>query len=761
LFQWVLRKTQLENRELEIMSTNAVASPPIPANHVQLTIDGNSVSVPKGTTIFDAARGLGIPIPTLCHQQNENPVGVCRVCVVDVGARVYAASCIRQAEQGMNVKTNTEPVLGVRSTLVELLMSDHPSPCARQQHSGDCELERLATQAGIAKPRFPSRTTPRGHDDSSLAIQVDHEACILCDRCIRGCDSIRNNWVLARRGKGYQAGIAFDNNLPMGESSCVSCGECMVSCPTGALTNRRVVATHLEGGGAVDPETLLGLPVFKNVSGTFLELNQNAIVERNFRAGDIICREGEFGATAFYILEGTAEVYLASPIAHVKTEGGAQGFLSKLQSLLIPRDEDKRKDESTRAYIPIDASVDLPYQNPIAELGPGELFGEMTCMSYYPRSATVRAKTDCTMLEMLRNVLDIMQRNKSFREQLERTYKKRALDSHLRSVPVLAPLTEDFIDHLREHVELLRFQKGQVICTQGEVADSFYLVRLGFVKVSQHHPGGDMVLAYLARGSYFGEMAFLTGTPRIATCTALDHVEVVRIPGDDFRLMLDRFPEIRAKLEAAAAEHVEQNRQRVMQIADVPVDQFLNQGLMEAQSLLLLDLDRCTRCDQCVRACADAHDGVSRLIREGLRFDKYLVATSCRQCRDPLCMVGCPVGSIRRRNSLEVIIEDWCIGCGQCANNCPYGNINMHPFPVELDDPGYPGRRIASVKVKATSCDLCLDHEEPSCVYACPHDAAHRVNPLEFFGGLLKKQAVSKPNGNNQNKQGRTVTIAH
>lgn len=727
------------------MSPEAVAGQPIPANHVQLTIDGTSVTVPKGTTVFDAARTLGITIPTLCHQQNENPVGVCRVCVVDVGQRVYAASCIRQAEQGMNVKTSTDPVLGVRNTLVELLMSDHPSPCARQQHSGDCELERLAAQAKITKPRFPSRTTPRGHDDSSLAIQVDHEACILCDRCIRGCDSIRNNWVLARRGKGYQAGIAFDNNLPMGESSCVSCGECMVSCPTGALTNRRVVATHLEGGGIVDPATLLALPVFKNVSGTFLELNQNAIVERHFKAGDIICREGEFGATAFYIMQGTAEVYLASPMAHVKTEGGAHGFLSKLKSLLTTRANDERKEESTQAYIPIDASVDLPYQSPIAELGPGELFGEMTCMSYYPRSATVRAKTDCTMFEMLRNVLDIMQRNKTFRDQLERTYKKRALDSHLRSVPVLAPLTSDFVDHLREHVELLRFQPGQVICNQGEVADSFYLVRLGFVKVSQHRPGGDFVLAYLARGSYFGEMAFLTGTPRMATCTALDHVEVVRIPGDDFMLMLDRFPEIRRKLEAESAEHVEQNRQRVMQLADVPVDQFLNQGLMEAQSLLLLDLDRCTRCDQCVRACADAHDGVSRLIREGLRFDKYLVATSCRQCRDPLCMVGCPVGSIRRRNSLEVIIEDWCIGCGQCANNCPYGNINMHPFPIELEDLSYPGRRVASVKVKATSCDLCLNHEEPSCVYACPHDAAHRVNPLEFFGGLLRRQTVGTP----------------
>jgi CRP-like cAMP-binding protein/Fe-S-cluster-containing hydrogenase component 2/ferredoxin len=726
------------------MSSNVVAGKPIPAKYVQLTIDGTAVSVPQGTTIFDAARAHGIPIPTLCHQQNENPVGVCRVCVVDVGQRVYAASCIRQAEAGMTVKTNTDAVLGVRNTLVELLMSDHPSPCARQQHSGDCELERLAARAEIGQPRFPTRTTPRGHDNSSLAIEVDHESCILCDRCIRGCDDIRNNWVLARRGKGYQAGIAFDNNLPMGESSCVSCGECMVSCPTGALTNRGVVKSHLEGG-TVDPDFLSGLPVFENVSGTFLKLNRNAIVDRRFKAGEIICREGEFGATAFYIVDGTAEVYLASPIAHVKTEGGARGFLSKLQSLLTPRDEDQRKEESTRPYIPIDASVDLPYQSPIAELGPGDLFGEMTCMSYYPRSASVRAKTDCIMLEMLRNVLDIMQRNKNFREQLDRTYKARALDSHLRSVPVLAPLTADFIDHLREHVELLRFQPGQVICTQGEVADSFYLVRLGFVKVSQHRPGGDIVLAYLARGSYFGEMAFLTGTPRIATCTALDHVEVVRIPGDDFQLMLDRFPEIRRKLEAESAEHAEQNRQRVAPAADVSMDQFLNQGLMEAQSLLLLDLDRCTRCDQCVRACADAHDGVSRLIREGLRFDRYLVATSCRQCRDPLCMVGCPVGSIRRRNSLEVIIEDWCIGCGLCASNCPYGNINMHPFPIQLDDPSYPGRRTASVKMKATSCDLCLDHAEPSCVYACPHDAAHRVNPPEFFAGLLKREKVGRP----------------
>jgi CRP-like cAMP-binding protein/formate hydrogenlyase subunit 6/NADH:ubiquinone oxidoreductase subunit I len=639
----------------------------------------------------------------------------------------------------MTVKTATEGVQAARHMLVELLMSDHPAPCTRQQHSGDCELEALAEQAGIKTSRFPKRATPRGKDDSSAVIAVDHEACILCDRCIRGCDDIRHNWVLARRGKGYQAGISFDNNLPMGESSCVSCGECMVSCPTGALTNKRVVGTELGTGDVLDPTELLDLPIFQNVSGTFLQLNQKAIVKRHYRAGEIVCREGEFGSTAFYIMEGTAEVFLASPVAHVKTEGSSRGFFSRLKSLLTPREEDRRSEESDRAFIPIDASVDLPYDRPIAELGAGELFGEMTCMSYYPRSATVRAKTDCVMLEMLRNVLDILQRNKTFRAQLESNYRTRALDSHLRSIPIFASLTPDFIDHLREHVELIRFSPGQVICRQGDVADSFYLVRIGFVRVAEDRPGGELVLAYLARGGYFGEIALLSGTPRTATCTALDHVEAVRISAEDFRLMADKFPEVRRSLEAVAQKRIDENRSRAVQVQNVPVDQFLAQGLMEAQSLLVLDLERCTRCDQCVRACADAHDGVTRLVREGLRFDKYLVATSCRQCRDPICMVGCPVGSIRRRNSLEVIIEDWCIGCGLCASNCPYGNINMHPFPVEFDDPVMPGRKIATTKVKATSCDLCHDHAEPSCVYACPHDAAHRVNPPEFFANLMKQ----------------------
>jgi CRP-like cAMP-binding protein/Pyruvate/2-oxoacid:ferredoxin oxidoreductase delta subunit len=483
------------------------------------------------------------------------------------------------------------------------------------------------------------------------------------------------------------------------------------------------------------------LLVFKGVSGTFLELNRGAIVKRTFRAGELICREGDFGSTAFYIVEGKAQVSISTPIAHVKTQGGANGFFKRLTSTLAPREEHSRDGDTRDRNIPIDASVDLSYENPVAALGPGDLFGEMTCMNFYPRSATVRAETPIVAYEMLRNVLDIMMKNKSFRSQIDQSYRRRALENHLRGVPMFTDLAPDFIAHLKESVELQRFAPGQVICRQGDAADSFYLVRIGFVKVSENYPGGELVLAYLSRGDYFGEIGLLGGGLRTATCTALDHVELVRISDADFRQMVERFPTVRQGLQSVADQRRTQNQERLQAVHSVPIDQFLSQGLMEAQSLLVLDLQNCTRCDACVNACADAHDGVTRLVREGLRFEQYLVATSCRQCRDPLCMVGCPVGSIRRRNSLEVIIEDWCIGCGLCARNCPYGNINLHPFEVIAEDPDNPGRKKAVVKQKATSCDLCTHLQEPSCVYACPHDAAHRVDPRTFFSTMLGQGA--------------------
>jgi formate dehydrogenase major subunit len=209
---------------------------------IRLTIDGRTVAVAAGTTIWDAARQIGIDIPVLCHSPRFRPVGVCRLCVVDVGGRTLAASCVRECEEGMRVVTGGERIERQRRMLVALLLSEHPVPCRREQTTGDCELEALGRQYGLlggARPApFPFVSPEAPKDNTSPVIAVDHAACILCDRCIRACDDVQSNEVIGRAGRGRGSHIAFDLDAPMGRSTCVSCGECAASCPTGALTDR-------------------------------------------------------------------------------------------------------------------------------------------------------------------------------------------------------------------------------------------------------------------------------------------------------------------------------------------------------------------------------------------------------------------------------------------------------------------------------------------------------------------------------------------
>ena len=214
-----------------------------PLENIELEIDGRAVSVPRGTTLWDAARAAGIEIPVLCHDPRLAPVGVCRVCVVDVGERALAASCVRECEPGMVVRTATEEIEGHRKQLVELLMADQPARAddTREQTLGDGELRALADRYAADAARYPAApASGRSLDTSSPVIAVDHASCILCDRCIRACDELQNNEVLGRTGKGFAAGIAFDLDAPMGESTCVSCGECAAVCPTGALVDKSV-----------------------------------------------------------------------------------------------------------------------------------------------------------------------------------------------------------------------------------------------------------------------------------------------------------------------------------------------------------------------------------------------------------------------------------------------------------------------------------------------------------------------------------------
>jgi CRP-like cAMP-binding protein/Fe-S-cluster-containing hydrogenase component 2 len=517
------------------------------------------------------------------------------------------------------------------------------------------------------------------------------------------------------------------------------------------------------------------LPALKEVARAQLEnWAKGAAVLHRFRKGEIVCEEGEFGSTAYYIVSGNVDIFINNPLAHLRTRPQSGFFgrsFARMKSFMTDDTQDRRAEAGQRQFIGIDANVDLPMHRPLAQLGPGDLFGEMTCRTYQPRSATVQAREPCVMVEMLRVILDMLVGNRqvseaskatskvkmptfkgtSFKTELENKYRERSLNNHLRSVPLFATVSEEFLQHLKENVELVSYNQGQVICQEGDDADAFYLIRSGMVRVAQAMPGGDMVRTYLSRGDYFGEIGLLRAIKRTATCSALDAVDVVKIPADDFNLMLETFPDVRAQLEPVAAARIAADRQKTIP-AGLQLDDFLNQGLFEAQNLLLIDLDNCTRCDACVRACATAHDGVSRLLRDGLRYDHFLVATACRSCRDPLCMTQCPVGSIRRKENLEIIIEDWCIGCGKCAELCPYGNINMHPLEVikeirtevKSTQEGVPPtikiEKKKTTAMKANTCDLCTQLSTPSCVYACPHDAAKRVDPQRFFGDALLAQ---------------------
>jgi formate dehydrogenase major subunit len=218
----------------------ASATPTAVTKNVTLRIDGQEVTVADGTTILDAAAQLGIAIPVLCHDPRYDPVGVCRMCVVDIGARVYAAACVRPCEEGMEVTTTNERVERQRSTLTELLLADQPDPelDPKETTTADNELLVLVRQFGLSQDDGVPQGEGRGLDSSNPVISVNHDACILCDRCVRACDDIQGNDVIGRSGKGYTTRIAFDLNDPMGDSSCVTCGECVAACPTGALTNK-------------------------------------------------------------------------------------------------------------------------------------------------------------------------------------------------------------------------------------------------------------------------------------------------------------------------------------------------------------------------------------------------------------------------------------------------------------------------------------------------------------------------------------------
>jgi NADP-reducing hydrogenase subunit HndD len=210
---------------------------------IKLTIDNKTVEVPKGTTIFKAARMAGIEIPTLCymelHDLNiENKPGGCRICVTEVqGRRNLAPSCSTKCEEGMIVKTHTTRVLNARRTVMEFILSDHPKDCLICAKSGNCELQSMAIKLGIREiPGSDIAAMSTYRKDTSPSIIRDLDKCIMCRRCETMCNDVQTVGALSAVNRGFMAAVApaFEQNLE--HSSCTYCGQCVAVCPTGALT---------------------------------------------------------------------------------------------------------------------------------------------------------------------------------------------------------------------------------------------------------------------------------------------------------------------------------------------------------------------------------------------------------------------------------------------------------------------------------------------------------------------------------------------
>lgn len=210
---------------------------------VTIYLDGREVRVPEGVTLLEACRMEGIHIPTLCHFEGLSPWGGCRMCVVEVeGQPNLVASCVTQVREGMRIWASSKRVREARKTNLELLLSNHPLACQLCDRNGSCELQSLAYQFGVREIRFQGERKVYEVDQSSPSIKRDPNRCILCGRCVRTCREIQTVCAIDFANRGFETVISPSLGLPLGESVCVNCGQCILACPTGALSE----VSHVE-----------------------------------------------------------------------------------------------------------------------------------------------------------------------------------------------------------------------------------------------------------------------------------------------------------------------------------------------------------------------------------------------------------------------------------------------------------------------------------------------------------------------------------
>lgn len=495
---------------------------------------------------------------------------------------------------------------------------------------------------------------------------------------------------------------------------------------------------------------LAGYPLIKQAMNQGYEVIEYILGNPVEPADEALLREKFVGVPSIEsVSDGIALIRSNQPLFASLTTLQLREFMLDSR-VLVPRNGEiifKLNDYSNSFYSILEGKVSIQVQskegkNLTFKLREGEFFGEMGLLSGRRRSATVIAGEHCVLIETpRRSMLKLISSADGVQRRLDEVSLKRAVRSYLD-----ASLPESELDHLVHEAKFKSYSVGETLFNEGDKADGLYMIRRGSVTVSRMISGKEVVLAYISAGNYVGEMALVSNMPRSATVRAASPTEVMMLEAARVNAVLERNTSIRSKVDSRYLERVRSVENDTSSNSSGLIKFLLDQGVGEATDVLLIDYSRCIRCNLCETACAETHDGTSRLNREaGPTYELIHVPTSCRHCEHPHCMKDCPPDAIHRSVNGEVYIQDSCIGCGNCQTNCPYDVIQM-TSKTDYQAPGMWQVIFGKPKLvkkeatnqsqkKAVKCDMCKDIiAGAACVRACPTGAALRVSPEEFLG---------------------------
>ena len=497
---------------------------------------------------------------------------------------------------------------------------------------------------------------------------------------------------------------------------------------------------------------------------------------QGYRRGDIVVRNGDYGNSFFVIIKGTVRVVLEdvedSSLGRRATRYKRSFFQALGQLWNIARMPEVRdvatyqggadlsiRGESTTARTflkDVESFIETHNTKPMTE---GQTFGEIAALSRTPRTATVFADSDLELLELRwQGLREIRRHDMTFREFIDGLYRERNWAKDLAESPLFAHLNETVLETIaartlfethgefewwtsykkvagQESEEVIKLEP--VIAEQGAYLDGLIIIRSGFARISERLDHGERTIGYATTNDHFGLEEIVRHQREGAelrlqrSLRAIGYVDVLRVPTalvEEYvlpHLPSHLLPQPSKPGGSSAWEELGE-----FALEQSLIDFFIDNRAINGTMTMLINTDRCVGCDDCVRACASTHNNNPRFVRHGPSHGNIQVTNACMHCVDPVCLIGCPTGAIAR-NFVDgrVMIDDRiCIGCGTCANSCPYNNIQL----VEIR--GQNGAFIVDSEtnqpiVKATKCDLCYGQlGGPACERACPHDALIRIN---------------------------------